>query len=74
VAQCARNLLTDLGDRAAAFCYLIRDRASKFSGAFDAVFTAESIWIVRTPVRAPRRTRSPSGRSAASGANCSTGR
>jgi putative transposase len=46
--------MVDLGDRATQFGYLIRDRDSKFSGAFDAVFTAEAIRIVRTPVRAPQ--------------------
>jgi len=54
VAQCVRNLLMDLGDRTTSFSYLIRDRDSKFTAPFDAVFTAEAIRIVRTPVRAPR--------------------
>lgn len=54
VTQCARNLLANLGDRTASFSYLIRDRDSKFTAPFDAVFTAEAIRIVRTPVRAPR--------------------
>ncbi len=33
--------------------FLIHDRDSKFSAAFDTVFTGEGIRIVRTPVRAP---------------------
>jgi hypothetical protein len=44
----------DLGDRAAEFRLLVRDRNSKFPGVFDAVFASEAIRILRTPVRAPR--------------------
>jgi putative transposase len=54
VAQQARNLLMNLGDRADRRRFLIRDRDSKFSTAFDAVFTGANIRIIRTPVRAPR--------------------
>src|SRR4029077_20848495 len=48
------TLLIDLGDRAEQFRFLIRDRDSKFTAAFDAVFVSADIRIIRTPVRAPR--------------------
>jgi hypothetical protein len=51
--QQARNLLMDLDDRGRHVRFLLHDRDSKFSAAFDAVFTGERVRIVRTPVRAP---------------------
>ena len=54
VTQQARNLLMDLSFRADRFRFLIRDRDSKFTPPFDAVFTGADIRIIRTPVQAPR--------------------
>jgi transposase InsO family protein len=52
--QMARNLIMDLQEAGAALGYLIRDRDSKYTRAFDAVFEAEGIQIVLTGVRVPR--------------------
>jgi putative transposase len=52
--QQIRNLLMDLGDRAAGFRFLVRDRAGQFTASFDAVFQAAGARILRTAVQAPR--------------------
>jgi putative transposase len=52
--QAARNLMMDLGDRANSIKFLLRDRDSRFTTAFDAVFAAEGIRTLTSPPRAPR--------------------
>jgi putative transposase len=54
ISQQARNRLMNLEGRAGSVKFLIRDRDTKFTAAFDAVFTAIGVRIVRTPVQAPR--------------------
>ena len=52
--QQIRNLLMDLGDRAADFRFLVRDRAGQFTAAFDAVLAGAGIQVVKIPPRSPR--------------------
>jgi putative transposase len=52
--QQIRNLLMDLGDRAADFRFLVRDRAGQFTASFDTVLTAAGIEAVKIPPRSPR--------------------
>jgi transposase InsO family protein len=44
----------DLGERAGQFRFLIRDRDSKFTAAFDQVLAGNGMRIIKTPVRSPR--------------------
>jgi putative transposase len=53
VAQQARNLLAGLGDQAVAWRFLIRDRDTKFTRAFDDVWRSTGAEVICTPVRAP---------------------
>jgi hypothetical protein len=53
VAQQARQYVWELQEREMTFRCLIRDRDSKYTDLFDAIFTSEHINVIRTPVRAP---------------------
>jgi putative transposase len=52
--QQVRNLLMDLGDHAARFRFLVRDRAGQFTASFDAVMADAGIAVVKIPPRCPR--------------------
>jgi hypothetical protein len=51
--QQARDLLMDLGDSAAGFAFLVRDRAGQFTASFDAVLAAAGTQTVRIPSQSP---------------------
>jgi putative transposase len=51
ITQQARNLAMQLADE--PFRFLIHDRDTKFSRAFDEVFRTEGIKVIKTPVQAP---------------------
>ncbi len=51
--QQARQLAWSLSGRVTPIRFLLHDRDSKFSRAFDEVFRSEGVEIIRTPFRAP---------------------
>jgi transposase InsO family protein len=52
--QQIRNLLMDLGDRAADFRFLVRDRAGQFTTSFDALLADAGIEAVKILPRSPK--------------------
>ncbi|KPH99391.1 hypothetical protein OK006_8446 [Actinobacteria bacterium OK006] len=52
--QLTRSLLTDLRQRASGFRYLLRDHDSRHTPAFDAIFTADGIEILKSAPQAPK--------------------
>jgi transposase InsO family protein len=54
VTQQARHISWELQDGAPPMRFLIRDRDAKFTAAFDTIFAAEGVTIIRTPYQAPK--------------------
>src|SRR5260370_29048498 len=53
-SQQIRNLLMDLGDHAADFRFLVRDRAGQFTESFDAILASTGITAAKISPRSPR--------------------
>jgi len=54
VVQQARNLLMDLEDARTRMKFVLHDRDASFTAAFDAVFRAAGVRVIRSAARAPR--------------------
>ncbi|MFE7215978.1 integrase core domain-containing protein [Streptomyces sp. NPDC057611] len=54
IVQLGRNLVMDLEDAGSKARFLIRDRDSKFTAAFDAVLTGAGLKVVTSGIRVPR--------------------
>jgi putative transposase len=52
VTQQARNLVMQLGDEHTVR-FLVHDRDTKFTHAFDQIFRTEGVEVIRTPIQAP---------------------
>ncbi len=73
VAQQARDLVWSVTESPTPLRFLIHDRDSKFTNAFDEVFRSEGISIIRTPVKAPKANAFADASSARYGASALTG-
>jgi hypothetical protein len=54
VVQQARNLLMDLEDAGMSVKFVLHDRDASFTAAFDAVFQAAGVRVIRSAIQAPR--------------------
>ena len=54
VTQVARNFAAELEEAGRQVRFLVRDRDTKFTASFDAVFASIGVEIILTPVRSPR--------------------
>ena len=52
--QVARNLVGNFEEKGRSFRFLVRDRDSKFTASFDAVFASDGTRVIKCPVKAPR--------------------
>jgi putative transposase len=72
VVQQARNLVITTEDALCSRQFLIRDRDTKFTGAFDQIFRTEGVRCILTPVRARKPTPTPNVGSGQCDENAST--
>ena len=54
VTQVARNFAAELEEAGRQVRFLVRDRDTRFTAGFDAVFASIGVEIILTPVRSPR--------------------
>ncbi|MGC8514415.1 MAG: integrase core domain-containing protein [Acidimicrobiales bacterium] len=54
VTQVARSFAGDLEEAGRRFRFLVRDRDTKFTSPFDAVFASIGVEAIKTPIRSPR--------------------